>query len=98
MGFPIVEIRLPECDGGLEAKLLQWLVPINTYVDRNQPIAEVLFDGVLHRLICTMPMAISETCTAIGGSIAPDQVLARALAEGHEIPYGRHFTRLEQAS
>lgn len=95
MGFPIVEVRMPEMDGNFDIRLQEWLVPVGKLVVRDKPVARLLVNGQAHHLSCNMDVVIEEMTTAEGEAIAASQVLARAMAEGHEIPYGRPYTRLE---
>jgi len=94
MGFPIVEIRMPEYEG-VDAQLREWLVPTGVYVTWNCPIAHVTVDDELHRLICNMPIVLEERKVS-SGKVTPNQLLARAAAEGDEIPYGRPYSRIEK--
>ena len=94
MGFPIVEIRMPEYDG-TEAKLERWLVPSDAFVNWDKPIADVLVDGSKYQLVCNMPVGLEEISVEPGSKLKPNQLVARALAEGHQIPRSGVFTRLE---
>ena len=94
MGFPIVEIQLPELGGDFSAFLQRWLVPIGVLVSRDEPIARITVNGQPHQVSCNMDVVIEERLAAVGEALAANQLLARALAEGTEIPYGRPFARL----
>ena len=96
MGFPIVEIRMPDYDGA-EARLQQWLTPVGAYATWNCPFAHILIDGVLLQLICEMPVKLKETKAECGMPVVARQLLALAWAEVHEIPRRLPYTRLERA-
>jgi hypothetical protein len=96
MGFPIVEIRLPDFDG--EVRLERWLVPLGEYVKRDKPVAQFIVGREVYRLFCNMPVVMKEIMVKSSAKVEPGQLVGRASAEGHEIPYDRPYTRIEKLS